>query len=124
MALDYLDFDYSEDDEGTATWDALASVAAERLPALTAEVEQLLGWAHRAFAGRRGPIEEGGDWDYDLHGMQEMTAPEALHYDAATRQLSVEAGPPGKSRHTLTLSLSGTPAFCEAFIQQFGLNTD
>ena len=42
MALDYLDFDYSEDDEGTATWDALASVTAERLPALTAEVEQLL----------------------------------------------------------------------------------
>ena len=38
MPFDYLDFDYSEDDEGTASWDALASVTAERLPALTAGV--------------------------------------------------------------------------------------
>jgi hypothetical protein len=39
-------------------------------------------------------------------------------------QLSVEAGPPGKPRHTVTLSLSGAPAFCEAFMQQFGLDAD
>ena len=30
MTLDYLDFDYSEDEEGTGTWDAMASVKAER----------------------------------------------------------------------------------------------
>jgi hypothetical protein len=26
MALHYLDFDYSEDDDGNGTWDAMASV--------------------------------------------------------------------------------------------------
>ena len=66
MTLDYLDFDYSEDDEGTGCWDAMASVPATRVPALAAEVEQLLAWAHRRFKGRRGPIEEGGDWDLSL----------------------------------------------------------
>ena len=41
MTLDYLDFDYSEDEEGTGTWDAMASVKAERVPALAAEIRVL-----------------------------------------------------------------------------------
>ena len=34
MALDYLDFDYSEDFDGNGTWDAMASVKAGRVPDL------------------------------------------------------------------------------------------
>lgn len=120
MALDYLDFDYSEDDEGTATWDALASVAAERLPALTAEVEQLLGWAHRAFAGRRGPIEEGGDWDYDLHAQRDDGSPVGVHFDAASGRLQLAAAP--GQRTTLGLTLSASAAFSEALRSRFGLD--
>ena len=41
MALDYLDFDYSEDFDGNGTWDAMAAVRPERLPALRAELAQL-----------------------------------------------------------------------------------
>ncbi|AYQ28571.1 MULTISPECIES: hypothetical protein [unclassified Polaromonas] len=124
MGLRYLNFDHSEDGDGVGTLEAMASVWPEQVQAVHAEVVQVLDWVHAQFPGRRGPLDEGFDWDYDLHGVQELTAPEVLHYDEQARRLSVEAGAPGKPRHTLTLSLSGTPAFCEAFIQQFGLNAD
>ena len=118
MALDYLDFDYSEDDEGTASWDALASVTPERLPALTAEVEQLLRWASRAFAGRRGPMEEGGDWDFDLYAQQDDGTPLSVAYDEATGRLQLAAT---DQRTTLGLTLSASAAFSEALRSRFGI---
>lgn len=121
MTLRYLDFDYSEDDEGTGTWDAMACVTLQHLPALHAELQQVLGWAHAEFAGQRGPIEDGGAWDYDLQGVQEWTVPEQLDYDEGTDTLTLRPGPATPARHTLTLSLSGTPAFGAALRQRFGL---
>lgn len=122
MSLDYLHFDYAEGSDGTGTLEAVASTWPEQVLAVHAEAVQVLDWAHAEFPGRRGPIEDGFDWDYDLHGMQELTAPEALLYDEVSRRLSVQAGPPGKPRHTLTLSLSGTAEFCDAFRRHFGLD--
>ena len=101
MTLDYLDFDYSEDTEGIGVFDAMATVRPQQLAAVHAEVEQVLGWARDAFSGRRGPVEEGGEWDYDLQEMRE---------DAA-----------GSPRHTVTLSITGTEAFCAAFRDAFEL---
>ncbi|SEB22999.1 hypothetical protein [Variovorax sp. YR216] len=101
MTLDYLDFDYSEDTEGVGVFDAMATVRPEQIAAVHAEVEKVLGWANGVFAGRRGPVEDGGDWDYDLQELQE---------DA-----------PGDPRHTVTLSVSGTEAFCAAFREAFEL---
>lgn len=124
MSLRYLHFDYAEGTDGVGTLEAMASTWPEQVQAVHAEVVQVLEWAHAEFAGRRGPLDEGFDWDYDLHGVQELTVPEGLHYDEQTHRLSVEAGPAGKPRHTLTLSLGGTPAFCAAFIQRFGLASD
>jgi hypothetical protein len=124
MGLRYLNFDHTGDSDGVGTLEAMASVWPEQVPAVHAEVVQVLAWAHAEFPGRRGPLDEGFDWDYDLHGVQELTAPEGLHYDEQARLLRVDAAPAGKPRHTLTLSISGTPAFCEAFIRQFGLNAD
>ncbi|MCJ7799154.1 MAG: hypothetical protein MUP33_05250, partial [Polaromonas sp.] len=69
-----------------------------------------------------GPLEEGGDWDYDLQSLLEFTAPQSLAYDAMTRRLSVQPGPAGRPRHTYTLILSGTGEFCDAFTAQFGLD--
>lgn len=120
MPLDYLDFDYSEDDEGTASWDALASVAAERLPALTAEVEQLLRWASHAFAGRRGPIEEGGDWDYDLHAHQDDGQPLAIDFDATSARL--QHAPATGQRIELGLTLSASAAFSQALRQRYAID--
>ena len=122
MTLIYLDFDYAEDSEGIGTLEAMASTWPDQVPAVRAEIARVLDWAFATFAERRGPVEEGGNWDYDLQGMREFTAPQALRYDEVTRQLSVELGPVGKPRHTVTVSISGTREFCAAFRQQFGLD--
>lgn len=120
MTLQYLSFDFSEDTEGTGTFEAMASTWPEQVAAVQAEVAGVLDWAHQAFPGTRGPVAEGGDWDYDLHGVREFTAPERITFNAVTGSLDVQAGAPGKPRHTLTLLLSGTDAFCDAFRQAFG----
>ena len=69
----------------------------------------------------RGPVAEGGDWDYDLHSVREFTAPEQISYDAATGSLTMQAGIPAKPRHTVTLLVSARDEFCSAFRQAFGL---
>ena len=124
MTLRYLHFDYAEDSEGTGTLEAMAATWPELVAAVQAEVVQVLDWAHTAFAGRCGPLDEGGDWDFDLQGQQEFTAPETWHYDPLAHRLSVLAGLPGKPRHTVTLCLSGNADFCAAFRQQFGLEAE
>jgi hypothetical protein len=124
MGLRYLSFDYAEDTGGTGTLEAAASTWPERAQAVHAEVVQVLGWAHARFPGRRGPLDEGFDWDYDLQGLLEYTAPQVVLYDEAARVVTVQADPPGKPRHTLTLSLSGSAEFCDAFRQEFGLDAD
>ncbi len=121
MMLNYLDFDYSEDAEGVGTFEAVACVWPEQVGAVQREIAQVLDWAYTTFGGQRGPVEEGGDWDYDLHGQQEFTAPETIAYNAATRRFTVQPGPPGKPRHTVTLTLSGTEEFCTVLRQRFAL---
>ncbi len=101
MSLHFLDFDYSEDTEGIGVFDAMATVRTQQLEALQAEVGTVLGWANDAFAGRRGPVEDAGEWDYDLQETQEDG--------------------PGEPWHTVTLSISGTEAFCAAFREAFDL---
>ena len=44
-ALDYLDFEYSEDEHGQGTFDAMASVLPAHVPALHAELTRVLAWA-------------------------------------------------------------------------------
>ena len=53
MQLHYLDFDFSDEESGRGSFDAMASVVPSRLPALLAEIAAVLGWAGRAF-GRAG----------------------------------------------------------------------
>lgn len=103
MALRYLDFDYSEDEQGWGCFDAMASVLPPQRPALQMEAAQVLHWAHATFAHQQAPLDDGGEWDYDLQEQQEST-------------------PSGPPRHTLTLSISGTPQFCDALRQQFDLD--
>ena len=121
MTLHYLSFDYSEDTEDTGSFEAMASIWPDQLPALHAEIECVLDWAHHAFPDTRGAVADGADWDYDLHGLREFTATDELSYDTATRRLSVQGSPPGKPRHTVTLLLSASTAFCDLFTQRFGV---
>ena len=100
MSLCWLDFDYSEGDDGTGVFDAMASVTEADAAQVQAEVDGVLAWAEAQFAGRRGPMEEGGDWDSEL-------------------QLSDEPGSP--PRRCFSLTLAGSASFCEAFRQHFGI---
>lgn len=65
MSLQYLIFDASDDGQGNGSWEAMASVRAQQLPALQAEVQQLLACAETRNPGPRGPLDEGGVWDVD-----------------------------------------------------------
>ena len=122
MSLHYLDFDYSEDAHGHGSFEAMASVPAARLPALQAEIAQVLDWAYSTFPGQRAPLEEGGEWDCLLEGQQEWCVPETLAYDEVARRFSSRPGQAGPIRHTVTLALSGSAQFCEALRQKFGLS--
>lgn len=121
MTLNYLDFDYSEDVQGIGTFDAMASTGAQQVAAVRSEIAHVLNWAHAAFPGMRASLDEGGEWDCNLQGQQEWTAHEAIDYNEHTRQFSAELSPAGPPRHTVTLSLSGSPRFCEALRQRFKL---
>lgn len=119
MTLNYLDFDYSEDAHGNGTFDAMASVLPIQLPALHAELVRVLAWAHAQFPDSCGPTEEGGLWQYDLQGVQEVQSPLALDFDAATGHLATRPGTPAPPRTTLTLSVSGSAEFCAALREAF-----
>lgn len=118
MTLHYLDFEYHEDAEGFGTFDAMASTAPAHVAAVRAEIAFVLDWAHAAFPDRCAPLEEGGEWDYNLEGQQEWTAHEVISYDEVTGKFSSQLGPAGAPRHTVTLSISGSPQFCAAFRQR------
>ncbi len=122
MTLDYLDFDISEDAQGHGSFDAMASATPAQLPALRAEVVQVLDWAEREFAGRRGPLDEGGDWDYELQGVQEVATPLDVAWEPAAARLLLAPGAAGAPRVTLSLTLGGTPQFCAAFRDAFDID--
>ncbi len=71
MALQFLLFDASDDGQGHGSWEAMASVKAERWPALQAEAEAALREAERSAPGPRGPQEDGGTWDAELQVQHE-----------------------------------------------------
>ena len=64
MTLDYLDFDYSEDDEGTGTFDAMACVTEAQWARLQQEITQLL---QKMVRQRRESIES-----FDKAGRTEL----------------------------------------------------
>ncbi len=127
MDLQYLEFDCSEDTEGIVCWDALAQPAASHTVALLREVTQLLAWASRFSPQGPGPLDEGADWDFDLQvAWQSANSPDVqhrlpaqAHWHAAAHTLDIQPataptlGP--DARLELSLSLSGTPAFAQAF---------
>lgn len=95
--MHYLLFDLSDDAEGITTLEAMASTPAGQHPAVLAEVQQVLDWAWREFPHTHGPADDGLDWDHDL-------------------QVQVETG----GWHTVTLTLSASPRFADAFFAAFG----
>ena len=97
--LHWLDFDYSEGNDGTGVFDAMASVELRHAAQVQAEIDVVLAWAESTFAGRRAPVEEGGEWDAQLDISEEDTHP---------------------PRRCFSLSIGGTLAFCQALGERFG----
>ena len=122
MNLNYLDFDYSEDADGVGPLDAMASVQPAQIPALHAEIVAVLAWAHRHWPGACAPLEDGGEWHYDLHGTQEVSTPLVLRFDETAGQLHAAAGSPALPRTTITLTVSGSAAFCDALREAFAID--
>lgn len=116
--LQWLEFDYSEDAQGLGTFDAMASAAPAGWPALQAEVVRVLGWAESAF-GPPHAVDEGGEWDCELQGVRELATPLEVQWRPGAGTLALQPGTPGEPRVTLSLTLTGTPAFCDAFRQAF-----
>ncbi len=102
MQLIYLDFDLSDDADERINFDALAAPPAPELDAVRAEVKAVLDWATARF-GPPVPLDDGGDWDYALQ--------DVLDGPASASQ-----------RSAISLSLSGSTTFAEAFRQQFELD--
>jgi hypothetical protein len=131
MALHFLDFDISDNADGPVLFEAMASVVPPRLADLHAEVAQVLRWAHEVFPGQCGPLDDGGEWDVDLHSQREWVQPELLRFDAVNGRLLVQVNGldhPGAAtahaavvRHTVTVAITGTAAFGEAFCAAFDL---
>ena len=119
MQLHYLDFDLSDEDTGRGSFDAMASVLPARLPALLAEITAVLRWATQAF-GPGGAQEGDSEWDYEVHGVVEPGMPLDVAYDEGRGEISLVPASV-TARVTLTLTLSGSPAFCEAFREKFEL---
>jgi len=92
----YLTFELSDGDEGVTTFEAMASTAAGQHAAVMAEVQQVLDWAWRHFPDSHGPLDDGGEWDHEL-------------------QVTLEDG----RWQAVTLTLTGTARFAEAFLQAF-----
>ena len=125
MNLKLLDFDVTEDAEGVVCWDALACPGPEHNPALLQEVTQVLVWAWRFAAQGPGPLEDGADWDFDLQATLHIEglppAPFPLRFDPDTGSISSPLDLHQKGRIELSLSLSATPGFAQAFREQFDL---
>lgn len=118
MDLQFLEFDCSEDSEGVVCWDALAQPAARHQAAMVQEVTQLLAWAHAFSPQSPGPLEDGAEWDFDLH-MQAPTSAIQAHWHAGENRLVFCPVPPPNEVISLSLSISGTAAFAEAFRAQW-----
>ncbi|MFG6460826.1 hypothetical protein ACG04Q_04515 [Roseateles sp. DXS20W] len=88
----HLSFDLSDGSDDILTLDAMASTRAPEHAAVMAEVEQVLAWARAEFGGRQGPVEDGNAWDHELL---------VQHEDGGWV--------------TVTLTLSASPEFADAF---------
>lgn len=122
MALDYLDFEYSEDEDGNGSWDAMASVTDNRWTALLEEVSQVLQWAVHDFPGRRASLDDGGDWDYDLSAQEDDSGRTLdIRWDKNKDAVHAEM-PQAGSYTTLTLTLTGNATFGNALRQAFALD--
>jgi hypothetical protein len=117
MKLEYLLFDFTDDESGSCSFDAMASVLPAHLPGLLAEVGAVLGWAHRGF-GAPAAAPDAGEWDFELQALGADDAPLEIAYEIAGGIL-FSRPPATAGRVTLALAISGSRQFCSALREAF-----
>jgi hypothetical protein len=117
--LDWLEFDYTEDEHGHGSFDAMAAAAPAQLQSLQDEVARVLDWAHAQF-GAPGALDEGAEWDCELQGVRELATTLDVRYRPGGG-IALQAGATGEPRVTLSVTLTGTPDFCAALRDAFRL---
>lgn len=117
--LSYLLFDATDEESGACAFDSMASALPDSVPALLAEVQSVLTWSTHLFGPPSSASDQGDadDWMFDLQATDSAGAPLAITWDAQRAQVLLPAVV--KERITLTLTVSGHPAFADAFRQEF-----
>ena len=126
MHLHYLDFDFSDEDTGRGSFDAMASVTVDRLPTLLAEVARVLNWCVDAFgpSTARDMPDDVAEWDHELQAVQEPDLPLDIAFDERRGEIAMgDADGAGETaRVTVTFTLIGSPAFCDALRDEFEID--
>ncbi|TFZ03076.1 hypothetical protein EZ313_17845 [Ramlibacter henchirensis] len=116
MKLEYLLFDFTDEETGSCSFDAMASVLPTRLPGVLDEIRAVLSWAYREF-GPPSALGQEGEWDFEVQASVEDDVPLKITYDVERARFSMLPAPAG--RVTLALTISGSRAFGEAFREAF-----
>ena len=115
--LQFLDFDRTEDTQGTTAWDAMASPPPHHTAALLAEVTALLQRLHAAH-GQPGPLDEQHAWDCDLHIAGDDGTVLAWQWHEQTLAWAAPDRLPPATRLTVSLALTGDAAFTHTLEQE------
>ncbi|MET0210331.1 MAG: hypothetical protein ABW220_14900, partial [Burkholderiaceae bacterium] len=91
MHLHYLDFDFSDEDAGRGSFDAMASVTVDRLLTLLAEVARVLNWCVDTFgpSTARDMPDDVAEWDHELQAVQEPDLPLDIAFDERQGEIAM-----------------------------------
>lgn len=116
--LQFLMFELLDADEHSHTWEAMASVAPQRVPAVLADVTRVLAWAQGQLGTAPQALDDGGDWDALLQMQADQHAPHTLTWHPTTGCAALPTLPTGTQWVAVTLTLVVTAALADAVQQQ------
>lgn len=112
--LQFLIFDLLDADDLSHTWQAMASTAPVRLPAVMKEVSEVAAWLQSRTGGQPQTLDEGGDWDMWLDVQADGYTPHHLTWTEAMRPTEL-AFPTDTQWVTVTLTLAVGTQWAEGF---------
>lgn len=115
-SLQYLIFDLLDTDETSRTWEAMASVAPERVSEVLAEATDLLVWAGEQFGTDALALDDGGEWDAWVQVQADQAEPRTLDWHKLAKT-PVQTFPPGTRWVTIALTLTASEHLADAMQQ-------
>ncbi len=116
-SLQYLVFDLLDADDTSHTWEAMASVAPARVPAVLAEAAGLVAWAQAEFGTEPLALDDGGEWDAWLQVQADQATPLTLNWPMHRDHTLPQPIPPGTHWVAVTLTLVATAPLTDAVHQ-------